>query len=71
MFLQVGRHGQSIAQGSEIRIETSASLPMEVDGEPVNLNPSEIFIEHRNQVNMIHADPFSPEVRNLVMIDEL
>lgn len=52
----MGRHGDNIAQGSRIRIVTDAILPMKVDGEPVNLLPSEITVEHRNQVNMIHAD---------------
>ena len=71
MLLQMGKHGNHIAQGSKIRIVTDAPLPMEVDGEPVNLIASEISIEHRNRVNMIHADPRSSEVRNLLMVESI
>lgn len=49
-------HGDHIAQASKIRIVTDIPLPMQVDGEPVLLQPSEIIIERKNQVNMIKAD---------------
>lgn len=56
IFLQMGMHGDHIAQASKIRIVTDIPLPMQVDGEPVLLQPSEIIIERKNQVNMIKAD---------------
>jgi hypothetical protein len=52
----MGMHGDHIAQASKIRIVTDIPLPMQVDGEPVLLLPSEIIIERKNQVNMIKAD---------------
>lgn len=56
MLLQIGGHGDHIHQGSKIRIVTTDSLPMQVDGEPVILLPSEIIIENKNQASMISAN---------------
>ena len=53
MFLQMGGHGDHIAQASKIRIVTDIPLPMQVDGEPVLLTQSEIIIEKKNQACMI------------------
>jgi hypothetical protein len=53
MFLQMGGHGDHIAQASKIRIVTDIPLPMQVDGEPVLLTQSEIIIEKKNQASMI------------------
>ena len=55
MFLQMGGHGDCITQARKIRIVTNYPLPMQVDGEPVLLQPSEKIIEHKNQANMILA----------------
>lgn len=55
MFLQMGVHGDHISQSSRIRIVTEKTLPMQVDGEPVLLLPSEIIIEKKNQACMIQA----------------
>jgi hypothetical protein len=56
MLLQMGGHGDHIAQASKIRIVTTDSLPMQVDGEPVLLQPSEIIITHHNKASMIIAN---------------
>ena len=53
MLLQMGGHGDHIAQASKIRIVTDTPLPMQVDGEPVLLTQSEIIIEKKNQASMI------------------
>lgn len=53
MLLQMGGHGDLIAQASKIRIVTDIPLPMQVDGEPVLLTQSEIIIEKKNQASMI------------------
>jgi hypothetical protein len=55
MLLQIGGHGDQITQTSKVRIVTDYPLPMQVDGEPVLLEASEILIEKKNQANMIAA----------------
>ncbi len=61
MLLQMGGHGDHICQASKVKIVTEIPLPMQVDGEPVLLLPSEIVIEKKNQAYMIAAteDPNS------------
>lgn len=66
MFLQMGGHGDHIAQAKKIRIVTEIPLPMQVDGEPVLLQSSEIIIEHMNQSCMVQAsDDGSPSIAEL------
>ncbi len=68
MFLQMGGHGDQIAQASKIRIVTEIPLPMQVDGEPVMLHPSEIIIEQKNQTCMILAsDSESPTLTDITL----
>jgi hypothetical protein len=55
MWLQIGVHGDCIAQASRIRIVTDSPLPMQVDGEPCMLQASEIIIDLKNKANMIMA----------------
>ena len=55
MFIQLGGHGYNIAQASSVRIVTSIPLPMQIDGEPILLAQSEIFIEKKNQASMISS----------------
>jgi diacylglycerol kinase (ATP) len=56
MFLQLGGHGDSIAQATRLRIVTECPLPMQVDGEPVMLQSSEIIIDKKNQALMVSSD---------------
>ena len=65
MFLQMGGHGDQISQASKIRIVTEIPLPMQVDGEPVLLLPSEIIIENKNQAYMIQASDESLTIVDL------
>ena len=53
IVIQLGGHGDNIAQASHIRIVTSIPLPMQIDGEPILLSQSEIIIEKKNQASMI------------------
>lgn len=55
MLLQIGGHGDCITQASKVRIVTDSVLPMQVDGEPVLLQSSEIIIELKNQASMLAA----------------
>jgi hypothetical protein len=54
--LQIGGHGNRITQASKVRIVTDYPMPMQVDGEPVVLEASEILIQKKNQANMIAAN---------------
>ena len=51
----MGGHGDHICQANKVRIVTTLSLPMQVDGEPALLLPSEIIIAKKNQAYMIDA----------------
>ncbi len=55
MLLQIGGHGDKIAQASNVKIVTKKSMPMQVDGEPVLLKAAEINIAFKNEVLMIQA----------------
>ncbi|KPM02685.1 diacylglycerol kinase-like protein [Sarcoptes scabiei] len=52
-LLQAGGHGTIITQCRSAKIETSRTIPMQVDGEPCRLNPSLITLELRNKANLI------------------
>ncbi len=68
MFVQMGGHGDPISQAAKIRIVTEMPLPMQVDGEPVMLLPSEILIEKKNQACMILAsDSRSPTLTDITL----
>uniref|UniRef100_A0A8C7W2Y7 Diacylglycerol kinase n=1 Tax=Oncorhynchus mykiss TaxID=8022 RepID=A0A8C7W2Y7_ONCMY len=51
--LQVGGHGERLNQCKEVTLTTYKSIPMQVDGEPCKLAPSVIYINLRNQANMV------------------
>ena len=55
MLLQMGRPGDRIGQAREIRIRTIKRLPMQIDGEPVLIEPVDINIKIINKANMIDA----------------
>ncbi|KAL7056089.1 hypothetical protein AAHC03_021150 [Spirometra sp. Aus1] len=62
--LQFGGHGDRICQCSRVHLTTRKVIPMQVDGEPCRLCPSEIEINLRNQAFVIQkprrADGTSP-----------
>lgn len=51
--LQVGGHGERLAQCSHARLVTLKTIPAQVDGEPCRLPPTTINICRRNQAFMI------------------
>ena len=52
--LQIGAHGGvRLTQCRSVRLETSRTIPVQVDGEPCRLPPSVIHIKHRSQAAMI------------------
>jgi len=52
--LQIGAHGGiRLTQCRSARLETSKTIPVQVDGEPCRLPPSVIHIRHRSQAAMI------------------
>jgi len=52
--LQIGAHGGvRLTQCHEARLETSKTIPVQVDGEPCRLPSSIIHIKHRSQATMI------------------
>jgi len=52
--LQIGAHGGvRLTQCRIARLETSKTIPVQVDGEPCRLPPSIIHIKHRSQATMI------------------
>jgi diacylglycerol kinase (ATP) len=51
--LQIGGAGERICQGKYIKIITTCTIPIQVDGEPQRLAPSIIEIKHKNQALML------------------
>ena len=47
-LLQAGGHGTCLAQCKSARIVTSRTIPMQVDGEAIRLNPANIGMEKRS-----------------------
>lgn len=52
-LLQAGGHGDKICQCKTARIETTKTIPMQVDGEACKLNPSIINLEILNKAAML------------------
>jgi len=52
-LLQLGGTGEAVCQAKKVEIETTRAVPMQVDGEPLMMNPSTITIEYMNSANML------------------
>lgn len=52
-FLQAGGHGTCLAQCKSARIVTTKTIPMQVDGEAIRLNPANIELKFLNQCCML------------------
>ncbi|KAG9511064.1 Eye-specific diacylglycerol kinase, partial [Fragariocoptes setiger] len=52
-LLQAGGHGTCIVQCRNVRMITSRTIPVQVDGEPCMLAPSIINIEFRSKSNLV------------------
>ncbi|KAK2182210.1 hypothetical protein NP493_363g02002 [Ridgeia piscesae] len=53
MTALVGGHGLRLAQCQTVRLTTTKTIPMQVDGEPCKLAPSVVSISLRNRANVI------------------
>ena len=51
--LQVGGHADRICQCHSAVVRTSKTIPIQVDGEPCRLLPSEIVISHHSVAQII------------------
>ncbi|CAF0950543.1 unnamed protein product [Rotaria sordida] len=54
--IRLGRRGQRLAQGSEIKLRFRRDVPMEIDGEPFLLGPCQMTITRKNQARMIATE---------------
>jgi len=52
-MLWIGGHGERICQCRSAEIITTEGLPMQIDGEPFRLNPSNIRVDFFKQSNML------------------
>ena len=52
-LLNIGGTGESVCQAKKVEIETSRAVPMQVDGEPLLVNPFKMNIEFFNSANML------------------
>ena len=51
--IQIGGAGERICQTRHIKLTTTCVIPIQIDGEPLKLNPSVIEIKHKNQALML------------------
>uniref|UniRef100_F6XKK7 Diacylglycerol kinase n=1 Tax=Ciona intestinalis TaxID=7719 RepID=F6XKK7_CIOIN len=61
-MLFVGGHGERLCQCKSAYIKTDKTLPIQIDGEPCRLNPSNIRIEFFNQASMVYKTKRRPSV---------
>jgi len=52
-LLNIGGTGESICQAKKVVIETTKAVPMQVDGEPILVNPFHLTLEFFNSANML------------------
>jgi len=52
-LLNIGGTGEAVCQAKKVEIETSRAVPMQVDGEPLLVNPFKMTIEFFNSANML------------------
>jgi len=52
-LLQVGGTGEAICQARAVEITTLKAVPMQVDGEPILVNPCTLNIQFHNKANML------------------
>ena len=50
-------HGERIAQCQHIKLKTTMSLPVQIDGEACRIKPSILEVVHQNKANMIKKGP--------------
>ena len=52
-LLNIGGTGESVCQARSVVIETSRAVPVQVDGEPLLVNPFRLKIEYNNSAYML------------------
>jgi len=52
-LLQIGGTGEAICQATSVEVTTLRAVPMQVDGEPLLINPCSLNINFHNQANML------------------
>ena len=52
-LLNLGGTGESVCQARSVEIETSRAVPIQVDGEPLLMNPFKLRLEYFNSVAML------------------
>lgn len=52
-LLNIGGTGESVCQARSVMIETSRAVPVQVDGEPLLVNPFRLKIEYNNSACML------------------
>jgi len=53
-LLHIGGTGVFVCQAREVELSTTKAVPMQVDGEPMLVNPCSIKIVHHNSVNILN-----------------
>lgn len=62
--VQVGlAHAVKLAQGKEIRLILQTTVPIQIDGEPLQLGPCEIKISWKSSTTMLHFQSPSSRIR--------
>ena len=52
-LLNIGGTGESVCQAKKVETEISRAVPMQVDGEPLLVNPFKMNIEFLNSADML------------------
>ena len=52
-LLNLGGTGESICQAKAVEIETSRAVPIQVDGEPLLVNPFKLRLDYFNSASML------------------
>uniref|UniRef100_H2Z7U5 Diacylglycerol kinase n=1 Tax=Ciona savignyi TaxID=51511 RepID=H2Z7U5_CIOSA len=58
----VGGHGERLCQCKSAYIKTDKIIPVQIDGEPCRLNPSNIRLEFFNQASMVYRTKRRPSI---------
>ena len=63
-LLNIGGTGESVCQARNVVIETTRAVPVQVDGEPLLVNPFRLKIEYNNSAYMLTKKRSSCKLEN-------
>ena len=63
-LLNIGGTGESVCQARSVVIETTKAVPIQVDGEPLLVNPFRLKIEYNNSAWMLTKKRTSCKLQN-------